>query len=55
MDTYIIQAKCIFSNYTDVFKVNADSATDAIEVGKNMYLGQLYCADATSIGVEVLE
>lgn len=35
MDIYIIQAKCIFSNYTDVFKVNADSATDAIEIWTN--------------------
>jgi len=31
METYIVQARCQFSGYTDIFKVQADSAGEAVE------------------------
>lgn len=31
MQQYIVQARCMFSGYTDVFNVQADSAKDAVK------------------------
>lgn len=31
METYIVQARCHISQYTDVFTVQAESASDAVE------------------------